>query len=145
MPKLITVSIWTLSSLWDSTCASFIRPDLQLWTNYELPSTAKHLPAMRKTWVRSLGQEDPLEKEMATHSSTLSWKISGTEEHGRLPSTGSQRVGHDWATSLHLCNYIFTFLYSSIYWEFWELEKFCFILCLLIIYNGKLWKICMYI
>ena len=55
----------------------------------------KHLPTMRETWVRSLGQEDPLEKEMATHSSTLAWKIPWTEEHGRLQSMGSQRFGHD--------------------------------------------------
>ena len=55
----------------------------------------KHLPAMRETLVRSLGQEDPLEKEMATHSSTLAWKISWTEEPGRLQSMGSQRVGHN--------------------------------------------------
>ena len=51
--------------------------------------------------LTSLGQEDPLEKETATHSSTLAWKIPWMEEHGRLQSTGSQRVGHDWATSLH--------------------------------------------
>ena len=57
--------------------------------------TVKRLPTMRETRVRSLGQEDPLEKEMATHSSTLAWKIPWTEEHGRLPSMGSQRVGHD--------------------------------------------------
>ena len=49
--------------------------------------------AMRKTQVRSLGQEDPLEKEMATHSSTLAWKISWMEERGRLQSMGLQRVG----------------------------------------------------
>ena len=55
----------------------------------------KHLPAMRETGVRSLGWEDPLEKEMATHSSTLAWKIPWTEEPGRLQSMGSQRVGHD--------------------------------------------------
>ena len=55
----------------------------------------KRLPAMWETQVRSLGQEDPLEKEMATHSSTLAWKIPWTEEPGRLQSTGSQRVGHD--------------------------------------------------
>ena len=55
----------------------------------------KSLPAMLETWVRSLGQEDPLEKEMATHSSTLAWKIPWTEEPGRLQSMGSQRVGHD--------------------------------------------------
>ena len=51
---------------------------------------AKHLPAMRETWVRSLGREDPLEKEMATHSSILAWKILWTEEPGGLQSMGSQ-------------------------------------------------------
>ena len=55
----------------------------------------KRLPAMQETWGRSLGQEDPLEKEMATHSSTLAWKIPWTEKPGRLQSMGSQRVGHD--------------------------------------------------
>ena len=55
----------------------------------------KHLPTMRETQVRSLGWEDPLEKEMATHSSTLVWKIPWTEEPGRLQSMGSLRVGHD--------------------------------------------------
>ena len=62
----------------------------------------KRLPPMRETWVRSLGREDPLEKEMATHSSILAWRIPWTEEPGRLQSTGSQRVGHDWVTSPHL-------------------------------------------
>ena len=62
----------------------------------------KHLLAMRETRVRSLGWKDPLEKEMATHSSTLAWKIPWTEEAGRLHSMGSQRVGHDWANSLSL-------------------------------------------
>ena len=55
----------------------------------------KHLPSMQETWVRSLGWEDPLEKEMATHSSTLAWKIPWMEEPGRLQSIGSQRVGHN--------------------------------------------------
>ena len=55
----------------------------------------KRLPAVWETLVRSLGWEDPLEKEMATHSSTLAWKIPWTEEPGRLQSMGSQRVGHD--------------------------------------------------
>ena len=55
----------------------------------------KHLPTMQETQVRSLGWEDPLEKEMATHPSTLAWKIPWTEECGRLQSMGSQRVGHD--------------------------------------------------
>ena len=53
------------------------------------------LPAMQETRVRFLGREDPLEKEMATHSSTLAWKIPWMEEPGRLQSMGSQRVGHD--------------------------------------------------
>ena len=55
----------------------------------------KHLPAMRETQVRFLGREEPLEKEIAIHSSTLAWKIPWTEEPDRLQSKGSQRVGHD--------------------------------------------------
>ena len=62
----------------------------------------KHLPTMRETWVLSLVWEDLLEKEMATHSSILALKIPRTEGPGRLQSMGSQRVGHDWATSLSL-------------------------------------------
>ena len=57
---------------------------------------------MQETWVRSLGLEDPLEKEMAIHSSILAWRIPWMEEPGGLQSTGSQRVRHDWATSLSL-------------------------------------------
>ena len=60
----------------------------------------KYLPAMWETRIRFLGREDPLEKEMAIHSSTLAWKIPWMEEPDRLQSMGSQRVGHDWATSL---------------------------------------------
>jgi len=59
------------------------------------------LPALPETWVRFLGQEDPLEKEMATHSSILAWRIPWTEEPGGLQSTGSQRVRQDCGTSLH--------------------------------------------
>ena len=55
----------------------------------------KRLPAMRETWVQSLGQEDPLGKEMPTHSTILAWEIPWTEEPGGLQSTGLQRVGHD--------------------------------------------------
>ena len=55
----------------------------------------KRLPTMSETRVQSLGQEDLLEKEMATHSSILAWKVPWTEEPGRLQSMGSQRVGHD--------------------------------------------------
>ena len=57
--------------------------------------TVKRLSTMWDTWVRALGREDPLEKEMAIHSSTIAWKIPWTEEPGRLQSMGSQRVGHD--------------------------------------------------
>ena len=63
----------------------------------------KRLPAMWETRVWSLCWEDLLEKEMATHSSILAWRIPRMEEHGRLQSMGSQRVGHDWATSISLC------------------------------------------
>ena len=55
----------------------------------------KRLPEMQEAWVQSLGREDPLEKEMAIHSSTLAWRIPWREEPGRLQSMGSQRVGHD--------------------------------------------------
>ena len=57
--------------------------------------TLKDLPEMRETWVQSLGQEDPLEKGLATHSGILAWRIPWTEEPGGLQSTESQRVGHD--------------------------------------------------
>ena len=55
----------------------------------------KNLPAVQETWVRSLGQENPLEKGMAAHSNILAWRIPWTEEPGRLQSMVSQRVGHD--------------------------------------------------
>ena len=66
----------------------------------------KRLPGMQETRVWSLGWEDPLEKEMAAHSSTLAWRIPWMEQHGRLQSMGSQRVGHDWATSLLLSTFM---------------------------------------
>ena len=64
------------------------------WTSL-VAQMVKHLPTMRETQVQFLGWEDPLEKEMATHSSTVAWKISWTEERCRLQSMGSQRVGRD--------------------------------------------------
>ena len=70
----------------------------------------KRLPTMRETLVRSLGREDPLEKEMTTHSSILAWKIPWTEEPGRLQSMGLQRVRHDWATSLHFTRFVIAIL-----------------------------------
>ena len=62
--------------------------------------TVKNLPAMQETWVQSLGQKDHLEKEMATDSSILAWKIPWTEEPGGLQSVGSQRVGQDYQLTL---------------------------------------------
>ena len=63
--------------------------------NFPVVYTVKNLHAMQETWVRSLGQEDPLEKGMATHSSVLAWRIPRTEEPDGLQSMGLQRVGHD--------------------------------------------------
>ena len=63
--------------------------------------TVQHLPTMHETQIRSLGGEDLLEMEIATHSSTLAWRIPRMEEPGGLQSMVSQRVRHDWATSLH--------------------------------------------
>ena len=64
-----------------------------------MAQVAKNLPAMQEAWVQSLGQEDPLEKEMTTHSSSLAWRIPWTEEPGGLQSLGLQRVGHELAAS----------------------------------------------
>ena len=73
--------------------------------------TVKRLPTTWETWVRSLGWKDPLEKEMATHSSIFAWKIPRTEEPGRLQSMGLQRVGH----KLCLCISIFMFHHYFLY------------------------------
>ena len=61
-------------------------------------SVVKYMPTMQETQIQFLGQDDPLEKGMAIHSSILAWRIPWTEEPGRLQSMGLQRVGHDWAT-----------------------------------------------
>ena len=105
----------------------------------------KHLPVVREAWVQSQGCEDSLEREMATHSSTLAWKIPWMEEPGRLQSTGSQRVRHNWVTSLSFfqfliseMNMIILFSHSFIhrylliftaemdYKESWVLKNWCF-------------------
>ena len=64
-----------------------------------MDQTVKLLPTMQETWVQTPRREDLLEKEMATHSNILAWKIPWMEEPGRLQSIGLQRDGHDWATS----------------------------------------------
>ena len=66
-----------------------------IWASL-VAQTVKNLPAVRETWVQSLGWEDPLEEGMATHSSILAWTISWTKEPGQLQFMGLQRVGHSW-------------------------------------------------
>ena len=83
----------------------------------------KRLPAMWKTWVQSLSQEDPLEKEMAPHSSTLAWRMPWMEEPGGLQSTGSQRVRHDWATSLTHDRSGISGWYDNWKFAIWEISK----------------------
>ena len=94
----------------------------------------KRLPGIQKPRVRSLGWEDPLEKEMAPHSSTLAWRIPWREQPGRLQSMGSQRDGHDWATSLTqgapvLVTHIFT-IAVSFPWSFDHYIGSLFVSCL---------------
>ena len=69
--------------------------DLHIPNEMLVAQMAKRLPAMWETWVQSLGWEDPLEKEMAVHPSTLAWKITWMEKLGKLQSMGSQTVRHD--------------------------------------------------
>ena len=78
-----------------------------IWASL-VAQTVKHLSAMLETQVQSLGREDPLEKEMATHSIILAWKIPQTGEPGRLQFMGLQRVRHDWVTLLYIHIYICT-------------------------------------
>ena len=66
----------------------------QLW-GFPVGSVVKNVPTMQETWIRSLGQEDLQEKEMATHFSILAWEVPQTEEPGGLQSIGSHRIGHD--------------------------------------------------
>ena len=82
-----------------------------LWSKmaFLVAQKVKSPPAVQETRVWSLGQEDPLNKEMATHSSILAWKIPWTEKPGRLQSMSSQRVRHDWATSLYDLKYVVKF------------------------------------
>ena len=102
--------------------------------------TIKHLPAMRETRVQFLGWDDLLEKEMATHSSILAWRIPRTEEPGRLQSMGSQRVGHDWATSLthsltHIYVHIHVYMDICIYVQIYV----CMCVCVYIYISRLYW------
>ena len=89
-----------MSSFYESTCQNLSWVSRHINIREELVAQlVKNLPARQETRVRSLGWEDPLEKEMATHSSTLAWRISWTEEPGGPQSLVSPRVGHDRATN----------------------------------------------
>ena len=103
-PRLISLCEHPVfSSVWQLSLRSQESLHLELQpSNSLVAQMVKRLPAMLETRDQSLGWEDPLEKEMATHSSTLAWKIPWTEEPGRLQPMGSQRVGQDWATSLSM-------------------------------------------
>ena len=98
-PRLskVTSKWWKTSNL---SLISYFPNVYSSW--YLVAEMVKCLPTMQETRVQSLGWEDLLEKEMATHSSTLAWKIPWMKEPGSLLSMGSQRVGHNWATSLSL-------------------------------------------
>ena len=95
----------TVTTVWlfPKTVRVHLSPLLLILSCASLVAEAvKRLSTMQKTWVWSLGREDSLEKEMASHSSTLAWNIPWTEKPGRLQSMGSQKVGCDWATSLYV-------------------------------------------
>ena len=110
----LSVCYLGLGKTWGCPCVA-IRERLSSWSSL-VAQTVKRLPAMQETRVQSLGQEDPLEKEMATHYSTLAWKFSWMEEPGRLQSMRSQRVRYDWETSLHFTSLsqssVFTYILS---------------------------------
>ena len=90
--KFVSLLVLFISSCWNNWCLLCAL----------VAQTVKSLPAVRETCVRSLGQEDPLEKEMATHSSILSWRIPWTKEPDRLQSIELQRVGHDFTFTFTL-------------------------------------------
>ena len=117
-PKNWLILLWYSHFLQWSGIYLIISPRyVSIWASL-VAQRVKRLHAMRETRVWSLCREDPLEKEMAIHSSILAWKIPWTEEPGRLQSMGSQRVSHDWATSLSLscsCIHMYIFMYACIH------------------------------
>ena len=79
---------------------------------FPVAQMVKNLPVMQETTVESLGQEDPLDKGMATHCSILAWRISWTEKPGGLQFMGSQRVKHDWAANMHTVSFLCPFIHN---------------------------------
>ena len=99
-------SVMLVSAVQQSESVVYICISLLFWISFLfrvslVVQMVKNLPAMQETWVQSLSQEDPLEKDMATLSIILAWRIQWTEKPGRLQTMGSQRVRHDWATNTH--------------------------------------------
>ena len=105
-PLVDTWIVSRLGLLWLKQLRTFIYRFLNIYlfiyVFWLVAKMAKNPPAMWETWVRCLGQEDPLEKGMVTHSSILAWRITWTEEPGRLQSIGLQRVEHDWMNNTHM-------------------------------------------
>ena len=93
--SLICFFCVTYSAIDSFSCIFYLSYCIVYLFNFPDGLDGKRLPTMWETWVRSLGREEPLEKEMATHSSILAWKIPWTEEPGRLQSMESQRVEQD--------------------------------------------------
>ena len=104
------------------------------WRKIKQGKEIKNVPAMQETQVHSLGWEDPLEKEMATHSGILAWRIPWTEEPGGLQFPGSQRVGHGWVTNS------FTFKENRMWWIEWRM-LFCTEMCVWECISDK-WRVC---
>ena len=100
----LSVRYWSLIFSLKNTACPISRTDFSFTDDCKLAvqliaslmaQTVKNLPEMQETWIQSLGWDDPLEKEMATHSSILAWRTPWTEEPGGLQSMGVQRVGHN--------------------------------------------------
>ena len=94
------VSSWPKQDAWESNVRWTILKHVDVNEASLVAQPVKNLPAMQEIWVWFLSQEDPLEKEMATHASILAREIPWIEEPDGLQSMGSQRVGHDWATNM---------------------------------------------
>ena len=116
--RLQSIGLQRAGHDWETNTFTFQIKFLKSMT-FLVAQTVKNLPAMHEIWVWFLGQEDPLEKRIATHSSILAWRISWTKEPCRPQSMGSQRVGHDWVNN--------TFTFHQIYFEFIEITMSFFL------------------
>ena len=97
--SLVGCRLWGRTELDTTEATSQQQQQQHVYWSSLLAQIVKNMPVMQETWIWSLGQEDPLKKGMAAHSSILAWRVSWTEEPGRLQSVESQRIGHNWATN----------------------------------------------